>query len=113
MSQFNLIQYGYLGLLAMMLAIGGKSVNTYLKSSNPPKHGVLLIVLFFLLSVTGGVFGYIWAAKELKSSLAKKSTVAIIESEISKARERLERSLEPLYYARNAALNPRRKGQTS
>lgn len=30
MNQFELIQYGYLGLLAMMLFVGGNLISTYI-----------------------------------------------------------------------------------
>ncbi len=62
----------------MMIVRGGQSVNTYIKSSNPPKHSMFLIVLFFLLAIVGGVSGFFWADKELQSTEARKSTAAII-----------------------------------
>ncbi|WP_139306265.1 hypothetical protein [Methylomonas sp. LWB] len=72
----------------MMIYFGSISVNTYIKSETPPKHSIILIVLYFMLVVIGGAFGFLWSEKELQSSEAKKSTATIIESEISKARER-------------------------
>lgn len=60
--------------------------------------------MYFLLAVAGGISGFFWADKELKSAEAKKSTAAIIQSEISQARARLEVSVENLYKARNKAL---------
>ena len=104
MNQFELIQYGYLGLLALMVFLGGQSVNAYIKSTKPPKHSVILISSFLLLVVVGGVFGFLWADKELQSSEAKKSTATIIQKEISVARERLYLSVKPLYAARDNAL---------
>ncbi|GAB6145306.1 hypothetical protein [Desulfocicer niacini] len=104
MNQFELIQYGYLGLLALLILMGGQSVNTYLKSSNPPRFSVLIISIYLLLVVLGGVFGYLWADKELQSSEAKKTTASIVQTEISIARDRLSKSLQPLYIARDKAL---------
>lgn len=88
----------------MMIYLGSISVNTYIKSKNPPKHSILLIVLYFLLVVIGGAFGFLWSEKELQSSQAKKSIATIIESEVSKARERLDRSVKQLYLARDKSI---------
>jgi len=104
MTQFELIQYGYLGLLAMMLVLGGRSVNAYIKSTQPPKYSVAIIAMYFLLAVAGGIAGFFWAEKELKSAEAKESTAAIIQSELSQARARLEASVETLKKARDEAL---------
>jgi len=103
-NQFNLIQYGYLGLLALMVFLGGQSVNAYIRSPSPPRHSVILISTFLLLVVLGGVFGFLWADKELQSSETKKSTAAIVQSEIAVARERLNASVKALYVARDKAL---------
>ncbi len=104
MTQFELIQYGYLGLLAMMLLLGGRSVNAYIKSPRPPKYSVAIIAMYFLLAVAGGISGFFWAEKELKSAEAKKTTAAIMQSELAQARARLEASVKNLKETREQAL---------
>ncbi|HHQ4785229.1 hypothetical protein ACSZND_07595 [Aeromonas hydrophila] len=104
MGQLDVLQYGYLGLVALALMVVGHTVVTYIKTPNPAKYSIFLISAFFLLSCSLILVGYIWAEKELQSSEAKKSTVTIIQSEITNARERLQRTIEPLIKARDKAL---------
>lgn len=104
MTPFELIKYGYLGLLAMMLVFGGRSVNAYIKSTAPPKYSMAIIAMYFLLAVAGGISGFFWAEKELKSAEVKESTATIIQGQISQARARLEASVKTLKKARDEAL---------
>lgn len=104
MGQLDVMQYGYLGLVALALLVVGHTVVTYIKTPNPAKYSIFLISAFLLLSCGLIFVGYIWAEKELQSSEAKKSTVTIIQSEIANARDRLQRTIEPLIKARDKAL---------
>ena len=104
MNQFNLIQYGYLGLLAFTLIVSSQLIKTYITASNPPQRSIFLLVIFFSLSVLGGVFGYLWAAKDLEASQKRNITAATIQQEISNARSRLNSVVGPLYTERNKAL---------
>jgi hypothetical protein len=103
-SQFTIIQYGYLGLLAFMVYRSSQLVRTYITATNPPKSSISLLIVFLLLSVIGGVFGYLWAGKDLEASQKRNVTAAIIQQEITNARSRLNSAVAPLYSARNKAL---------
>lgn len=104
MGQLDVMQYGYLGLVALAFIVVGRTVVTYIKTPTPAKYSIFLISAFLLLSCGLISVGYVWADKELQSSEAKKSTVAIIQSEIASARERLKTTIEPLIKARDKAL---------
>lgn len=104
MGHLDVMQYGYLGLVALALIVVGHAVVTYIKTPNPAKHSIFLISAFLLLSCGLIFVGYIWAEKELRSSEAKKSTATIIQSEIANARARLQTTIEPLIKARDNAL---------
>lgn len=104
MNQLDILQYGYIGLIGLMIIIGGQSVKTYLNNENPPKHSVLIISLFFMLVVAGGIFGFLWAEKELESTQSKEAIVSIINKQIITARRRLDESVTALHSARAKAL---------
>lgn len=104
MNQLDVMQYGYLGLVALALVVVGQAVVTYIKTPQPAKHS-LLVTFVFLLLACGLIFiGYIWAEKELKSSQAKESTVSMIQAEIGYARKRLEIVTKQLIEERDNAL---------
>lgn len=104
MNQLDVMQYGYLGLVALALVVVGHAVVTYIKTPQPAKHS-LPVVFAFLLLACGLIFiGYIWAEKELKTSQAKESTVSMIQTEIVNARNRLESVTKPLVEERDNAL---------
>ena len=104
MGQFDVMQYGYLGLVALALIVVGNTVGTYIKTPQPAKKSFMLIIFFIALSCSLIFIGYVWADKELQSSETKKSTVSIIQTEIASARERHHSIIQPLIKARDNSL---------
>ncbi|HHW4399795.1 TPA: hypothetical protein ACUNCG_000327 [Aeromonas hydrophila] len=104
MNQLNVMQYGYLGLVALALFVVWNAVVTYTKSSQPAKNSIYLISAFLVLACALIFIGYIWADKELQNAETKKTTAMIIQSEIASARQRLLYAITPLIKERDDAL---------
>jgi len=102
--QFDVLQYGYLGLLAFALFFCHKIISSFQSSTKPFGQTVVLVCLFLSVSVAGGVAGYFWAEKELQVAQTKESSLSIIRDQIELARARLEENTAGLRSAMSKAL---------
>lgn len=89
MAQFELIQYGYLGLLMFMLYHSSKIIQLYIQTEKQNITTIILIGMFILLSIIGGIAGYSWSKIELEATNKK-------QNEIEKARLRLQNNTDKL-----------------
>lgn len=92
----NVLQYGYLGLLALMLYFCYKIISNYQKNNQPFSQTFILVLIFLGISCLGGYIGYLWADKELKVAESKETSLTILKDQILAARERLENNKKTL-----------------
>jgi hypothetical protein len=103
--QFYVLQYGYVGLLALVLFFCYRIIISSFQTSNKPfSQTVFLVCLFLIISVASGVAGYFWADKELQVEKTKESSLSIIRDQIDLARSRLNENLASLKSAEAKAL---------
>lgn len=102
--QFYVLQYGYLGLLALVLFFCYRIIASFQTSNKPFSQTVFLVCLFLIISVASGVAGYFWADKELQVEKTKESSLSIIRDQIDLARSRLNENLANLKSAEAKAL---------
>ncbi|MCQ4266750.1 hypothetical protein NAV28_05920 [Pseudomonas stutzeri] len=100
-SQF--LQFGYLGLLALLIVLCYRVIEGSTKSQRPFKETLIILVFFSLISLVGGGTGYLWASKELEVAKTKESTAAILKQQVNAMREAHLNSMLPLQVALNNA----------
>ncbi|WP_373072746.1 hypothetical protein [Sulfurimonas sp.] len=106
----NILQYGYLGLLAIMIYLCYKIISNYQKHNTPFIQTIILVIIFLGISCVGGYMGYLWADKELKVALSKETSLTIMKEQIQAARKRLESNKKTLKKAQAKALNDANAG---
>jgi len=95
MSSF--LQYGYLGLIGLVIVLSYQIVIK--ESARPFKQTIILLMVFIIVSLSGGAVGYLWASKELEAANAKKSAIAFVMEQVQSMRENHEKEMEPLQNA--------------
>lgn len=99
----QLLQFGYLGLLALLIILCYQVIERSTKSQRPFKETLIILVFFSLISLIGGAAGYLWASKELEVAKTKESTAAILKQQVNAIREAHLNSMRPLQAALNNA----------
>lgn len=103
MSQY--LQFGYLGLLALLVVLCFRIIEASLKNQRPFRETIIILICFSLISIVGGVAGYLWASKELDVAKTKESTAEILNKQLNAIREAHLRSMNPLQSALDNASN--------
>lgn len=93
------LQFGYLGLLALLVVLCYRIIENSTKHQRPFKETLVILIFFSLLSLVGGGAGYFWASKELEVAKAKESTAAILKQQINAIRQSHLESMAPLQAA--------------
>ena len=103
--QYEVLQYGYLGLLAFIVFYCFKLISSFHSSNKPFKQTIILITLFLVISLGGGAAGYMWSLEEKKALKLQETKADIIEKQILIARERLIANTEELRNSRRYMLS--------
>lgn len=93
------LQFGYLGLLALLVVLCYRIIESSIKQQRPLKEILVILVLFSLVSLVGGGAGYFWASKELEVAKARESTAAILKQQVNTIRQAHLESMVPLQLA--------------
>lgn len=93
------LQFGYLGLLALLVVLCYRIIESSTKHQRPFKETLIILIFFSLVSLVGGGAGYFWASKELEVAKAKESTAAILKQQINTIRQSHLESIAPLQVA--------------
>lgn len=104
MSQFALIQFGYIALFSFMLLVGGRVALAYVKAEKPPEHSMLLVAMLFGLSLTAGVSGYVCIDRAVEHNQTIADTTQTIQQQLDKARDERNAVINALHKAREQAL---------
>ena len=97
LSEF--LQFGYLGLLGLLITLCYKIVAITERKDRYLKHTLTLLGVFSAIAFIGGGAGYIWASKELEVVQAKESLDNIKKIQVSELRQAHKTELEPLQKA--------------
>ena len=99
------LQYGYLGLLAMLIYLCFKVIDGSKKNDRTFNQTLVILFFFSLISVAGGSTGYFWASKELEVAKKIESSATILKQQIEASRISFNLSIEPLNKALDGAVN--------
>lgn len=94
LSEF--LQFGYLGLLGLLITLCYKIVALTETRNRALRHTLTLLILFAVIAFSGGGAGYIWASKELEVVQKKESLANIKKGQISEIRKAYEAEITPL-----------------
>lgn len=100
---YEFLQFGYLGLLALLIVLCYRIIDDSAKSQRSFKETLVILIFFSLISLVGGGTGYFWASKELEVVKAKESTAAILKQQVNAMRDAHLKSMVPLQSALNNA----------
>ncbi|MBW8189912.1 hypothetical protein K0504_02595 [Neiella marina] len=104
MSQFALIQVGYIGLFAFMLLVGGRVALAYIKADKPPENSALLVAMLFGLAITAAASGYVIVDRAVTHNQTIAKTAHTIQQELERARDERNDVIQTLHKAREQAL---------
>jgi hypothetical protein len=95
------LQYGYLGLLALLIWLCYKIIEQSPNANRSFSQTIWMLVAFSIASIICGLAGFLWASKELEISKSKEGVAALLKQEIDEERKSHEAAMKPLLLALN------------
>lgn len=98
------LQFGYLGLLAMLIYFCYQIIDGSKESNRTFNQTLIILGFFTLFSLISGGVGYMWASKELEVAKTNESAVSMLKQQIEAIRVVHTKSMEPLKIALNSTV---------